>query len=94
MFAEKFIGEVVISLPDIANYNGKTGFLPALAKKINDKLSDRKFKIKISKILEYSAGQQKEMTFEDRAIATIQNYMYQTEQNLVADLVEQGSSIK
>ena len=62
MFAEKFIGEVVISLPDVANYNGKTGFLPALAKKINDKLSGRKFKLEISKILDYKTGQQQDGT--------------------------------
>lgn len=90
MFAEKFIGEVVIALPDIANYNGKTGFLPALAKKINDKLSGRKFKLEISKILDYKTGQQQDMAFEDRAVAAIQDYMYQTEQNMVASLVEQG----
>lgn len=90
MFAEKFIGEVVIALPDIANYNSKTGFLPALTKKINDKLSGRKFKLEISKILDYKTGQQQDMAFEDRAVATIQDYMYQTEQNIFASLVEQG----
>lgn len=90
MFAEKFIGEVVLSLPDVANYNDSKGFLPTLAKKINNKLSGHKFKLEISKILDYSTNQPKEMAFEDRAIATIQDYMYQTEQNMVADLVKQG----
>ena len=90
MFAEKFIGEVVLSLPDVANYNDSKGFLPTLAKKINNKLSGHKFKLVISKILDYSTNQPKEMAFEDRAIATIQDYMYQTEQNMVADLVKQG----
>lgn len=92
MFAEEFTGEVVLSLPDVANYNDSNGFLPALAKKINVKLGERKFKLQISKILDYSTSQsnRKEEKFEDRAIAKIQDYMYQTEQNMVANLVYQG----
>lgn len=92
MFAEQFSGEVVVSLPDVANYNDSKGFLPALAKKINSKLGERKFKLQVSKILDYSTSQsnQKEEKFEDRAIAKIQDYMYQNEQNMVASLVSQG----
>lgn len=88
MFAEEFIGEVVLSLPDVANFNSSKGFLPALVKKINVKLSERKFKLQISKILDYSTSQsnQKKEKFEDRAIAKIQDYMYQTEQSMVASL--------
>jgi len=92
MFAEQFNGEVVLSLPDVANYNDSNGFLPALVKKINSKFGGRKFKLQISKILDYSTNQsnQREEKFEDRAIAKIQDYMYQTEQNMVASLVSQG----
>ena len=92
MFAEEFTGEVVLSLPDVANYNDSNGFLPALTKKINAKLGERKFKLQISKILDYSTSQsnQKKEKFEDRAIAQIQDYMYQTEQSMVASLVSQG----
>lgn len=92
MFAEQFIGDVLVSLPDVANYNDSNGFLPALAKKINTKFGEQKFKFQISKILDYSTSRSnpKEEKFEDRAIAKIQDYMYQTEQSMVASLVSQG----
>lgn len=92
MFAEQFSGEIVLSLPKVANFNDQTGFFPSLAKKINAKLSERKFKLQISRILGYSTSNsnQKEEKFEDQAIAKIQDYMYQAEQNMVASLVSQG----
>lgn len=92
MFAEQFRGEMVLSLPKVANFNDQTGFFPALARKINAKLGERKFKLQISRILDYSTSNfnQEEEKLEDRAIARIQDYMYQAEQNMVASLVSQG----
>ena len=82
LHAENFFGEIVLTLPDSANFNGSRGFFPALTQKINA-LS----KIKVSKILEYSTAQNIEQSFENRAIVEIQNQMYQAEQNMVAALV-------
>ena len=36
LFPEKFKREFVLSIPDIANADGKTGFFPATAKKLNN----------------------------------------------------------
>ena len=82
LHAENFFGEIILTLPEIANANRSRGFFPALTQKINS-LS----KIEISKILEYGTSQFAEQKFEDRAIIEIQNYMYQAEQNMVAALV-------
>lgn len=92
MFAEQFLSEIVLTLPDIANSDNSKFFFPTLTKKINDKLDDQKFKVLISKILGYSISQtdNKEQEFENRAIAKIQEHMYQAEQNMVADLVMHG----
>ena len=92
MFAENFLSEIVLTLPDVANFNDSKGFFPALTKKINDKLNAKKFKFSVSKILEYSISHtdNKAQEFENRAIAKIQEHMYQAEQNMVADLVMHG----
>ena len=82
LYAENFFGEILLTLPEIANFNGSRGFFPALTQKIN-----AVSKIELSKILEYSTSQNAEKNFEDRAIIEIQNYMYQAEQNMVAALV-------
>mgnify|MGYP006872996640 CR=1 FL=1 len=92
MTSEKFLGEIVLALPDTANASDSNGFLPALKDKINDRLQKKKFKAELSKILLYSTSnaKDKEQEFENRAIAAIQDYMYQTEQLMVANLVSQG----
>ena len=82
LHAENFLTEIVLTLPDIANANGSSGFLPALTQKINA-LS----KVEISKILEYNTVQNIEKNFEDLAVAKVQDTMYQAEQNMVAALV-------
>lgn len=92
IYAEKFLSEIVLTLPDIANANDSNGFFPALTEKINTQCQDSHFNTTISKILPYSTSQSqtKEQKLEDRAIAKIQDYMYQAEQNMVAALVAQN----
>lgn len=92
MFAEEFLGEMVIALPDVANANSNNGFFPALRKKINEQLQTKKIKVGIAKILDYSTSQAKNKAqeFANRAISKIQDYMYQSEQNMVANLVAQN----
>ncbi len=89
LHAENFLSEIILTLPDIANANGSSGFFPALTQKIN---ALPNFKIALSKILEYSTSQPqtKESKLEDRAVAKIQDSMYQAEQNMVAALVSQN----
>lgn len=89
MFAEKFLGENVLALPDIANANDSRGFFPALRTKINNLFQNKTFNVTIAKILDYSTSQvgDKIQEFENRAISKIQNHMYQAEQDMVAELV-------
>ncbi len=93
MFAEQFSSEVVLSLPTVANADRNSeGFWPALVRKINAKFDEKKFRLHVSRILKYSTSHesQREQKFEDRAIACIQDYMYQVEQNMVSTLVSRN----
>ena len=85
LHAEKFSDEIILVLPDIANYSGHDGFFPALVTKIN-----ARFKVKISKILAYSTNHNPAEKFEDRAAAKIMTHMHDAEINLVAELVKRG----
>lgn len=92
MFAEKFLGEIVLTLPEVANPGDSDGFWTALRTKINDKLGGQRLKAVVAKILKYSISQaeNKAQEFENRAVAKIQEHMYLAEQDMVADLVSQG----
>ena len=85
LHAEKLSDEIILALPDIANYGGHEGFFPALAAKINSR-----FKLKVSKILSYSTNHNPAEKFEDRAVAKIMTHMHDAEINLVAELVKRG----
>lgn len=85
LHAEKFSDEIILVLPDDANYDGHEGFFPALADKIN-----ARFKIKISKILSYDTNHNPAEKFEDRAVVKVMTHMHDTEINLVAELVRRG----
>ena len=81
LHAEKFSDEIILVLPDDANYGEHEGFFPALVDKIN-----ARFKIKISKILSYSTNHNPAEKFEDRAVVKVMTHMHDTEINLVAEL--------
>ncbi len=85
LHTEKLSDEIILVLPDIANYGGHEGFFPALAAKINSR-----FKLKVSKILPYSTNHNPAEKFEDRAAAKIMTHMHDAEINLVAELVRRG----
>lgn len=54
MIPEKFKNEIVLAVPDMANADGKAGFLPALTTKINDRCEElSRAGLKVSAILEY-----------------------------------------
>ncbi|MBQ9487611.1 MAG: hypothetical protein IJU91_07420 [Selenomonadaceae bacterium] len=92
MFAEEFLSDIVIALPDIAKFNGQDGLLSKIRKKINDQLQTKNFKVEVAEILRYSTSQagHRAQEFEDRAISKIQEYLYTAEQNMVAKLVSKG----
>jgi hypothetical protein len=92
MSIEKYIHEIVISVPDKADADGKGGFFPALAKKITqNSLELQRLNIDISAILNYSTARvENDKEYEDRATATVQDRMIEKEKETVALLVREG----
>ena len=89
----KFIREIVISVPDIADADGrKGGFFPALAKKLTDYCADlKKLNIEVAAVLDYrTSGIKTDDDYENRAIATVQDRMIEREKALVAQLAKDG----
>lgn len=90
MFPEKFKREFVLSIPDIANADGKAGFFSATAKKLNECSELKRLGIELSTILPYRTSKNTEQKFEDRGTACIQERMAEREKELVAELVREG----
>lgn len=88
--AEKFIAEIVLAVPDVTNPDDRKGFLPSLVTKINERLAEKNFPIRLAKILDYKTNHNPAEKFEDRAVAKIMEHMHDTEKNLVAELVRRG----
>lgn len=88
MIPEKFKRELVISVPDMANADGKSGFFPAIVKKINENSRLKDIKLKLESILQYKTNDD-EKKFEDRGIACIQDRMIEREKELVSELVKE-----
>ena len=87
---EKFKREIVLSMPDIANADGKSGFFPATAKKLNDSDELKRLGVEFSTILPYKTAKNIDKKFEDRATACVQDRMIEREKELVAELVREG----
>ena len=90
LHAEHFVADVVLSLPDVTNAGGHEGFFPALVNKLNARLAEKNFPIRVAKILPYNTNRDPAEKFEDRAVAQIMAHMHNTEKDLVADLVRRG----
>ena len=56
MIPEKFKRELVIAVPDIANADGKSGFFPAIVKKVNDSSRLKEIKLNLASILQYKTN--------------------------------------
>lgn len=84
---EKFKREIVLSMPDIANADGKPGFFPATAQKLNECSELKRLNLTLSNILPYKTAKNTEKKYEDRGTACIQDRMIQREKELVAELV-------
>lgn len=89
MVPEKFKQEFVLSIPDIANADGKPGFFPAIAKKLNESDELKRLNIEFSTVLPYKTAKNNDQKFEDRGTACIQDRMIQREKELVAELVRE-----
>lgn len=84
---EKFKREIVLSMPDIANADGKPGFFPATAQKLNECSELKRLNLTLSNILPYKTAKNTDKKYEDRGTACIQDRMIQREKELVAELV-------
>ena len=87
---EKFKQEFVISIPDIANADGKSGFFPATAQKLNASPVLQALNIQFSTILPYETSRNGDKKFEDKGTARIQDRMIEREKEMVAELVREG----
>lgn len=92
MMHEKFEGEIIIAMPDIAQSSGKKqGFLQATAQKLNAGTELARISAsgwKFSAILSYKSVKD-EKDYNDKGTAQIQTRMMENEQKMVADLVSE-----
>jgi len=86
----QFKREFVLSMPDVADADGKSGFWPATAKKLSECSELTRLGIEFSTILPYKTSKNDEKKFEDRATACVQDRMIECEKKLVAELVREG----
>lgn len=84
LIPEKFKREFVLSIPDIANADGKAGFFPATARKLNESPELKRLGIEFATIIPYRTAKNAEKKFEDLGTACIQDRMSQREKELVA----------
>lgn len=88
--SECFKREIVISIPDIANADGKSAFLNAMAIKLSNLPVLQRMGIEIKSVMSYSTSKNNPEKFEDRGTACIQDRMVQCEKDMVAELVKKG----
>lgn len=86
----KFKREFVLSMPDVADADGKPGFWPATAKKLSECDELKRLGIEFATILPYKTSKSDDKKFEDRATACVQDRMIECEKKLVAELVREG----
>jgi len=86
----KYKREYVLAMPDVADADGKPGFWPATAKKLNECEELKRLGIEFTTILPYKTSQADDKKFVDRATACVQDRMIEREKELVAELVREG----
>lgn len=87
---EKFSNEIVLSVPEIANADGKSGFFEAMTIKLNQIPELIRLGINISSVIPYETSKNNNQKFEDRGTICIQDRMCQLEKEMVAELVQKG----
>ena len=83
LMPERFMREIVIALPDIADPDGTPGFFPSVAHKMNQSMAMKRRGLEISHVMKYKTGGHDE---EDKAKAVIQTRMLELEKEMTAQL--------
>ena len=86
----KFCNEIILSVPEIANADGKSGFFEAMTIKINQLQELKLLNMKISHIIPYKVSKISGEKYEDKGTACIQDQMCLREKEMVAELVQKG----
>lgn len=86
---EIFKREIVISVPDIANADGKPGFFNGMALKLSSIPVLSQMNIKINHVIPYDTKNDN-YNYEDKGTARIQDRMIQCEKDMVAELVSKN----
>ena len=93
MSVESFYRRLVLSLPNVSNADGwgDEEFFAAKTVKLNKSLELQRLGIKFAAILPYTMPKEKQKgKIENSGIAAIQDYMIQSEKEMVAELVKAG----
>ena len=95
MKRHKYVHELAVALPDIADKDGKkAGFLSAISKKINASSILKRLtpdgSLAFGPAMVYQTASVEQKQFEDKGTECIQNRMIEIEQNMVASLVAEG----
>ncbi|MBQ9812415.1 MAG: hypothetical protein IJM54_03780 [Thermoguttaceae bacterium] len=81
--------EIVISVPDMADKDGRNGYSRYLAQKINDLPILRNTNVRVDEIIIYNTGKDEEK-YTDKGVARIQERMMKKETEMVVKLVKEG----
>ncbi len=93
MHAEKFYRRLVLALPNVSNFDGwgDEEFFAAKTVKLNKSAELRRLKIEFSAILPYAMPKDKKNgKLEDSGVSCVQDYMMQSEKEMVDELVRAG----
>lgn len=93
MSLERYVGEMVIAAPGLADPDGRPGFFEGLVRKINESAEMQRAHCSFSKILPYKAAKaagNDDVKYEDLGTACIQDRMIEQEKRMVAELVRDG----
>ncbi len=82
--------ECDISVPDIADRDGRNGFFAATVDKLNKCEDLSRLKIRFEKIIPYKTENVEQNKYEDKGTACIQDRMIEMEKDAVAELVRKG----
>lgn len=95
MFKESLVREWDLSIPDIADADGRNGFFQYIADKVNScnniqRLTGNFGGMKLENIFPYSTSNVETQKYEDKGIACIQDRMIELEKEAVAKLVRKN----
>lgn len=87
---ERFEKKIVLSVPSVADKDGKPGYLQNLTSKLNNLPVLKQMGIEIGKIIPYSVSKVKDNKYEDKGTACVQDEMARMEKDMVAKLVKEN----